>query len=103
MPTAEIKIGQVIKRLLKEYRLNLKELSRETGIPYSTLYTWSENRQPKDILKVQRLASHFGISIHELIFDLKDKKEEKQKTEARLEVNDEFFKGRFEIIVRRLE
>lgn len=103
MPETQIKIGQVLKRLLREQRKSLKEVSRDTGIPYSTLYTWQENRQPKDILKAEQLANYLGISLHELLFDIKDRREEKPKVDQRLEINDDFFKGRFEVIVRRIE
>jgi len=98
----EIKIGQVLKRILKEQRRTLKEISKDTGIPYSTLHTWQENRQPKDILKAQRLAIHLGISLHELLFDQPDLKAQKT-TEQIFGVKDEFFKGTFEIVVRRVE
>jgi DNA phosphorothioation-dependent restriction protein DptG len=101
----EIKIGQVLKRLLKEKRTNLKEVSRETGIPYSTLYTWQENRTPKDILKAQLLASHLGITLHELLFDQKDRRDEPKKPEPLEEGASDFFKGRFEVnvVMRRIE
>lgn len=75
---SEIKIGYVIKRLLKEQRRTLKEVSRETEIPYSTLHTWYENRQPKDIIKAQRLAEFFGISLHQLLFDQEETHEQKK-------------------------
>lgn len=98
----EIKIGVVIKRMLWKLRKNLKEISRETGIPYSTLHTWHLNRQPKDILKAQQLADHFKISLHELLFDKPDAQEQKQSTEIPRQSGEDFFKGKFEIIVRRL-
>jgi transcriptional regulator with XRE-family HTH domain len=97
----EIKIGSVIKRLLREQRRTLKEISRETGIPYSTLHTWQENRQPKDIIKTQKLADYLGITLHELLFDQEDSHE--TKTEPIEPKNDELFKGAFEVIVRRIE
>src|SRR5258708_6680923 len=98
----EIKIGQVLKRLLRDQRKTLKEISRETDIPYSTLHTWQENRQPKDILKAQRLAEHLGLTLHELLFDQPDLREEQSK-EIPKQILDELFKGTFEIVVRRIE
>lgn len=92
----EIKIGHVIRRELAERRRTLKELSRETGIPYSTLHTWQENRQPKDIRKAKRLADHFRVTLHELLFDRADSHVTVTGAELLTE-------GRFEITVRRME
>lgn len=100
----EIKIGQVLKRVLRDQRKTLKEVSRETGIPYSTLHTWHENRQPKDVMKAQRLARYFGISLHELLFDRPDVHEERAEQEQPgPPPRPEFFKGTFEITVRKIE
>jgi transcriptional regulator with XRE-family HTH domain len=99
---SEIKIGYVIKRLLKEQRRTLKEVSRETEIPYSTLHTWYENRQPKDIIKAQRLAEFFGISLHQLLFDQEETHEQKkpEKIEAK---KDGVLVGTFEVVIRRID
>lgn len=100
---SEIKIGQVIKRMLEEKRRSLKEVSRETGVPYSTLHTWHENRQPKDIQKARRLAQYFGISLHMLLFDVEDQNEEAQSNQSYGSERDGLFVGSFEIIVRRIK
>jgi transcriptional regulator with XRE-family HTH domain len=98
----QIKFGQVLKRLLKSQRRTLKEVSRDTGIPYSTLHTWLENRQPKDILKAQQLADYFGISLHQLLFDQPDARDESFSGQIPNK-NSDFFKGIFEVTVRRVE
>ncbi|MBL7664327.1 MAG: helix-turn-helix domain-containing protein [Bacteriovoracaceae bacterium] len=67
----EIQIGKVLKHYLKAKKLNLKLVSQSTKIPYSTLYSWQENRPPKDIVKAKRLADFLGVTIDELIFDRK--------------------------------
>lgn len=99
----EIKIGAVIKRMCWKLRKNLKEISRESGIPYSTLHTWQENRQPKDIVKAQQLADYFKISLHELLFDKPDTHAQASADETAKGPSEEFFRGRFEITVRRIE
>jgi len=99
----EIKIGQVLKRLLREKRKTLKEISRDTGIPYSTLHTWQENRQPKDLIKARRLADHLGITLHKLLFDLPDREEHPKEEIPRQMTGEELFKGKFEIVLRRIE
>lgn len=96
-------MGAVIKRMLWKLRKNLKDVSRDTGIPHSTLHTWQENRQPKDIVKAQMLADYFGISLHELLFDRPDTHAAPTAEAPEGNVHEEFFKGRFEVIVRKIE
>lgn len=98
----EIKIGQVMKRLLLAQRKSLKEVSRDTGIPYSTLHTWLENRQPKDILKTQALADYLGISLHQLLFDQLDSRDEKPRDQIP-HIGNDLIQGVFEIIVRKIK
>ena len=97
----EIKIGTVLKRLLQERRLSLKEISKKTLIPYSTLYTWYENRQPKYILKAQKLAYFLDLSLHQLLFDEEDRKNAKNR-QTPDESKDQLIKGRFEITIKRI-
>lgn len=98
----EIKIGLVVKRMLWKTRKNLKQISKETGIPYSTLHTWKENRPPKDVLKAQLLADYFEISLCELLFDKNEDHQKKVEEVFTNEGEEDFFKGKFEIIIRKL-
>ena len=63
-----IHLGQNLRAILKAKGYSLKALSARTGIPYSTLHTWLQNRQPKDIVKVKRLADHLGVTLQQLLF-----------------------------------
>lgn len=98
----EIRIGIVLKRLLHAKQKNLKTVSKETGIPYSTLHTWQENRQPKDILKAQKLANYFEISLYELLFDRKENLSIPSNEDLR-RLGEDFFRGRFEICIKKIE
>ncbi|MCT4642768.1 MAG: helix-turn-helix domain-containing protein [Bacteriovoracaceae bacterium] len=91
----EIKIGSVIKHYLENRRLSLRELAAKAQIPYSTLHSWQENRTPKDIEKVKRLANTIGINVDELIFGISKKQAEKD-----IDINDEVFKGTFEVTIK---
>ncbi len=98
----EIKIGQVLKRVLRARGMKLKDVSRDTGIPYSILHTWYENRQPNDIVKAQTLADHLNLTLHELLFDQADFRQHRPAADVPRTHSEDFFKGKFEIIVRRL-
>ena len=97
----EIKIGSVLKEIIKEKRLSLKKISQDTEIPYSTLYTWFENRQPKDILKVQRLADYFGISLHYLLF-AEEEKNIPYGSENLKGFDSEVLRGVFEVVIKKI-
>lgn len=102
----EIKIGPVLKRQLKTQHLSLKEVSLKTGIPYSTLHTWLENRHPKDIIKVQKLADYLGLTLQQLVFDSPHFEHELKTDELTSQVigkNGHVFKGLLEIIIRKIE
>lgn len=92
-----IRIGQTLKNLLRSKGLSLKQVSVQTGIPNSTLHTWLENRQPKDILKVKRLADFLGVSLHELLFGVK---ELAPLGELRLPAREDLV-GEYEVVIRR--
>lgn len=98
----EIRIGNVLKRSLKAQQKNLKVVSKETGIPYSTLHTWQENRQPKDILKAQKLANYFGITLHELLFD-RAEAVTPEKIKDIFTTPKDLFQGRFEVLIKKID
>ncbi len=91
-----------MKRVLLIQRKSFKEVSRDTGIPYSTLHTWLDNRQPKDILKTKLLADYLGITLHQLLFDQLDSRDDKAREQIPHEGNN-LIQGVFEIIVRKIK
>ena len=64
----KLQIGPIINQLMKAKRINLKALSEKTGISYSTLNHWKENRPPRKIEDVRKLAHFFKVEIHYLLF-----------------------------------
>ena len=68
--------GAILKQLMTERGISARELSRETGIPVSTLSEWSGGREPKLGEPIIRLARYFGVSLeflatgHEVDTDL---------------------------------
>ncbi len=45
------------------------EVSRATGIPYSTLSDWKSGRYTPKVDKLMKLADYFGVAIEELLKD----------------------------------
>ncbi|NJL25833.1 MAG: helix-turn-helix transcriptional regulator [Calothrix sp. SM1_5_4] len=101
---ASIRLGTNLRAVLEQKRLSLKQVSAQTGIPYSTLHTWLENRQPKDILKVKRLADYLQTSLTELLFGEPEGVSLHSTTRPTLPGHSEFgIEGTYEITIKRRE
>ena len=93
-----IKVGPILKELLAEKNISLRDLSKASGVAYSTLQEWSGNRSPKNPIQVIKVAAHLGVSMHFLLFGIEDKEEPIQKI-----LKEDFFSGTFEITVQRVK
>jgi transcriptional regulator with XRE-family HTH domain len=96
----EIKIGSVLKRELKKQKLTVKELSKEAGVPVSTLHEWMSGRSPRNIVQAKKVANHLGISLNRLLFD---QAEEHEAISLESVIKDEIFSGVFEITLKRVK
>ena len=65
-----IKIHLVLRRLLQERGLTTSQLSKQVGLPNSTIATWLQaDCKPTDVSKIAVVAEYFGIGMHRLLFD----------------------------------
>jgi transcriptional regulator with XRE-family HTH domain len=92
-----IKIAETLKALLKENGISLRELSKRSGVPVSTLSEWSSNREPKSPIQTRRVAEALGVSMHYLLFGESDQQEPLAKL-----FKEDVFNGTFEISVKRV-
>lgn len=93
-----IKIGTTLKSLLEERRMTLKEVSKATGVPSSTLAEWQNGRAPKNPEQAQKVAKHLGVSLHYFLFGEEDTEEPLHKL-----MKEDFFSGTFEINIKRIK
>ena len=63
-------ISDRIFKLLKEKGISQKELSRQTGIPESTISDWKRKGKTPGADKVQAVCKVLGISPNEILGDL---------------------------------
>ena len=91
-------IGKVFSKIVQERRLTLKEISKATGVPATTLAEWQANRTPKNPVQVRAIAKFLGVSLHFLLFGEEDSEEPIQKI-----LKEDFFSGTFEISVKRVK
>lgn len=57
------------EKLLSENQTTIYRVSKETGIPDSTLYEWKSGRSNPKIDKIQLLAVYFGVPIEYFLED----------------------------------
>jgi len=71
----EILISQVLKRLMTEKKLTFKQLSEMSGVPASTIKTWSSGIEPKSMTAARKVARALGVSVEYLVFGASDKQQ----------------------------
>ncbi|MFN3698182.1 MAG: helix-turn-helix domain-containing protein [Pseudobdellovibrio sp.] len=91
-------IGKVFSQIVKEQRYTLKEISKATGVPASTLAEWQANRTPKNPAQVKAVAKFLDVSLHFLLFGEEDQLEPLTKL-----IKEDVFSGTFEINIKRVK
>lgn len=92
-----MKIGVTLQNLLKQQNLSLRELSKRSGVPYTTLQEWTGNRNPKNSIQVRKVANLLGVSMHFLLFGEEDIHEPLTKL-----LKEDLFSGTFEITIKKV-
>ncbi len=64
-----LKLDVVLKKILKERGLTLKELAQATHIKASTLSGWNNGVSPRDLTEVRTCARYLGVGLEKLLFD----------------------------------
>lgn len=65
---SKVKLKQILEKLLKDRSISARELSRETGIPQSTINNFLSGRGPHKPEQVLLIARYFGTSMEYLLF-----------------------------------
>jgi transcriptional regulator with XRE-family HTH domain len=91
-------IGKILSKIIQDRRLTLREISKATGVPATTLAEWQANRTPKNPEQVRAVARFLGVSLHFLLFGEEDQEEPIQKI-----LKEDLFQGTFEISIKRIK
>jgi len=94
----EIKIAKTLTTLLKQKGLSLRELSKMSGVPASTLSEWMSNRPPRNPLQTKKVAEALNVSLNFLLFGEEDRNDPIQRV-----ITENVFNGTFEISVKRVK
>lgn len=92
-----LKLGPTLQNQMREQGLTIKELSFQSGVPLSTLAHFKNNRPPKDVAAVQRVAECLNCSLHFLLFG------EPENKKVSTDIAAELFTGVFEVTVKRIK
>jgi transcriptional regulator with XRE-family HTH domain len=65
-------IDKKLKALMKSRNISATDLSKETGVPRTTIQQWLTGSSP-NIMQADKIASYFNVTIEELVFDRKPK------------------------------
>jgi transcriptional regulator with XRE-family HTH domain len=80
----ELKLGAMIKSLLKEQSLSMRKLSMLTGIDTSTISRIINGKQPANINHLQKIAQHLHVPMENLLiaagYDLGNLEQESNST-----------------------
>ena len=66
-PYKQKSIATRLDKLIKDNGTTIAEVARDTGIPKSTLHSWTAGAAPKDFDAAKRLAEALGVSLSYLL------------------------------------
>lgn len=96
MESMSLKIAATLKKLMERNHFSLADISKETGVPKSTISDWLSNRSPNPVQAV-KVAKFFEVSLHYLLFGEEDTEEPLTKL-----IKQDVFTGTFEINIKRI-
>ena len=94
----EVKIAKSLSALVKQRGLSLRQLSKLSSVPASTLNEWMSNRPPRNPVQVKRVAEVLDVSMNYLLFGEEDRNDPLQRI-----ITEDVFQGNFQITIKRLK
>lgn len=65
-------LDKKLKSLLKSNNLSIAELAKRAGVPKTNIQQWLQGATP-NVYQVEKVATYFGLTVDELIFNRKPK------------------------------
>lgn len=94
----DLKISETLEELMRSRGISLRDISRATKVPVSSLSEWKSNNRHPNSVQAAKVASFLGVTLHFLLFGVEDQNEPIQKI-----MKEDFFKGTFEISIKRVK
>lgn len=93
-----MKLGNNLSKLCKERGWSISELAAKSGVPKSTLHSWTTNPASVNLRHLQAVARALGTPVHYLAFGEADPHEAPSE-----EVLKEIFSGDVRVTLHRIE
>ena len=61
------KLFEDFEKLLQEHKTTIYRVSKDTGIPQTTLYEWKSGRSTPKVDKMIKIADYFNVPLERLI------------------------------------
>lgn len=66
LPVMELALN--LKKILSVRHLSLTKLSKQTGVPVTTISNWLNGQPPRNISQVKAIATFLSLTVDELVF-----------------------------------
>lgn len=93
-----MKLGNTLSKLCKERGWSISQLATKSGVPRSTLHSWTTNPAAVNLKHLQLVARALGTSVHFLAYGEPDPNEAPAE-----EVLRELFSGDVRVTLHRIE
>lgn len=93
-----LKLAENIQRLCEDNNWSLAKLSKEAGVPKTTLHAWTTGRDTINLKQLKKVALKLKISVHELLYGELDPFEPKSET-----ILKELFSGDIRVTLHKIE
>jgi|GEM_PF-4979345 len=98
MEKKQIKIFEILPALLKKKGVSIRQASKATNVPQSTLNSWTQkNAKPTELVSLKLLADYLSVSVDYLLWG------EKQKTNIDELDTDVILSGLFKIRLEKIK
>jgi len=94
----KLKINETFITMLERRHMSMSKLSKLSGIPLSSLSEWKKNNRNPNAEDLAKVSEILDCSIYYLLFGCEDPSEPIQKV-----LKEEFFKGTFEVTLKRVK
>lgn len=92
-----------LKIYLERSGMTATKLSKNSGVPNTTISDWLAGRQPRNLDQVKRVAEALGTSIDHLVFGVGFEAGTPKAVSLDEIISDQWMEGTFEIKLRRVK
>lgn len=93
-----MELHENLAALMKQKKMSLTKLAKESGVPKSTLQSWTKGQGTVNLDQLKKVADLMKVSVHQLAYGHPD-----PHTKLENEILTELFKGDLRVTVHKIE